>query len=367
MTRHVVVNAIHAKSGGGVVFFNHIIPLLAQDPELQLTVVAHEDYVDRLQIPEQVKVHAVNYEDGFLKTLIWEQFKLPKLVKNLGGVVTFNLANYGPLLAPKPVMYVTNNPEVRHFVHTRTEKLYWHALIWMTRLSLLFSPKSLCNGAYMKDVYAGGAFSFLREKLVRATTAVDIKVSSSPNKKAHQIVAVGDLYAHKDYPCLIHAFAQVKESIPDAELVIVGREVHVETVKKVKFLIANYGLESSVKLTGPLPHEEVQQLLAESAVYASPSNAEAFSLTLLEAMVLGTASVVKNHAFQKEVAGETGAEYVPIHQSPVHQARAFAEALLNVIQNDTHRSRLVEEGQRQAGGISWQKSANVIAKVLKRV
>lgn len=367
MAKKIAINALHTKTGGGLVFFNHIVPLLAQDSELELTAIAHKDYADRLNVPNGVKLHVVDFEGGFFKTLVWEQFKLPALIRSLGCDATFNLANYCALFAPKNVLFVTNNPEVRHYTKSKGQKVYWHALIWMTRLSLAVCAKAISNGNYMKQVYASGFFKPLQKKMVKATTACDYELHGKVEKKPNQLIAIGDFYRHKNYPVLLQALDMVRKDVEDVHLLVVGRPVDGHVDAQVQCLMEDLELSKNVTFLGALPHAETQQHLAESEIYVSPSDAEAFSLTLLEAMTVGTASVVKDHDFQKEVAQEVGAEYVAHHPNHDVQAERLAGAILDVLQNDVHRGRLVEEGLKLSKETSWASSAQIIANVLRSV
>lgn len=363
--KHIVINALHTKTGGGLIFLNHILPLMAKDADLKLTVVAHEKYADVLNIPKNVALEKVNFETGFLKMLLWEQFKLPALVRKLGGEITFNIANYCPLFAPKPVVFVTNNPEVRHYTSNLKSKMYWHALIWMTRFSLLASPLSFSNGDYMKKVYANGMWSFLQKKMIKATTACDVIFDKSIQKKKGQIVAIGDFYVHKNYDLLIKAFAGVITKRTDAKLIIIGREVNADVYENVRYLIALLKLEPFVEIKGFVKHEAAVHILAESEVYVSPSDAEAFSLTLLEAMTVGTASVVKNHNFQYEVSGDKSAEYVEVVTDKKEQIKLLTKGILKILDNTKKRDSIVKSGFEMSIGYSWQKTADTICKNLK--
>ena len=39
----VLINGIHAKSGGGITYLQNILPLLAEDPDLELHLFLHPD------------------------------------------------------------------------------------------------------------------------------------------------------------------------------------------------------------------------------------------------------------------------------------------------------------------------------------
>lgn len=362
--KHIFINAIHSKTGGGIIFLNHILPYLSKQESFEITVVATKGYEDRIELPKGVHLMAIETPKSLLKMLLWEQINIPKIAKNLHADITFNLANYSPLFAPNNVIYITNNPEVRHFVPFK-EKLYWYALIWMTRLSLIFCAKAFSNGYYIQTCYASGIWSFLKKKITVATTACD-KINVSKNiKKKHNILAIGDYYPQKDYLLLIKAFAKVAKKDKEVNLNIIGRPIHQSIEDKINHVIKMENLESRVHLLGAMPSADTKKMLAESRLYVNTSHAETFSLTLLEAMTLGTASIVKNHQFHHEVAGDNGAYYVPVsHQSALNE-KLWTDAITKLLIDDTLRHKIETEASQKAAHISWENSANIIIKHLK--
>ena len=97
----VLVNGIHAKSGGGVTYLRNIIPLLAEDPGLELHLFLHRDQFQLFGVlDERIRLHLLDFPNGFFSNLIWEQVVLPILARSMSVDVTLSPANYGPLFAP---------------------------------------------------------------------------------------------------------------------------------------------------------------------------------------------------------------------------------------------------------------------------
>ncbi|MAI08525.1 MAG: hypothetical protein CMF61_06160 [Magnetococcales bacterium] len=363
--KHILINAIHCKTGGGLVTLNHVIPYLAKDESFKVTVIANKGYEERISMPENVNLQVVNVPESFLKMIWWEQVNIPKIARKLRADITFNFANYAPLMSPNNVLYITNNPEVRHYVPFN-EKLYWYALIGMTTLSLFFSKVGFTNGRYIQGCYAMWPFSFLKKKMVVATTACDVLKGCNP-KKEYQILAVGDFYPHKNYPLLLKAFSRVLNDLPDLKLNIIGRPVRVDIADEMKSLIKKLKLEGNVQLLGAKPLNETKELMANSLVYVNPSDAETFSLTLLEAMTLGTASIVKNYDFQKEVSGESGAFYVPASNQEHLNVKLWSEAIVSLVQDENKRTMIEQNAMENVRDISWEKMATTIVTQLKNI
>lgn len=362
--RHVVVNAIHVKSGGGLVFFHKIMPLLVKDKSFKVSVVAHKNQIKSLNLPRAVTVVPVDYDERFISMLLWEQLALPKLVRSIGGEVTFNLASFAPLMAPKPVVYISNNPNVRHYARSFAEKVYWYALVFMARLSVLVSPLSISNGEYVKSQYFGGVWKFLAHKVIDVHTASDVSLKKMPKKVEGKIVAVGDFYKQKDYITLLKAFKRLLAKHEGIELHVIGRPIDKEVEKDVSGYIQMHDLSPYVKLRGGLPHDETLKEVASAELYVSTSDAESYSLTLLEAMQVGTAAVVKGHGFQKEV-GLDLVRYSLVSDNKMLEVESFAKQMSQVlsVKNDD----MVLKAQKQASSYTWKDTASRVLSVLKQV
>ena len=134
----ILINALHARTGGGVTYLRNMLPLLANDPMLDVHLCAHEDQQDIL--PKEisnVRYHFMDFQRGFWKVLIREQLELPRLARKLKADITFSPANYGPIFAPNTVVMLRNAVSVG-FVERRPIKLaYWALLFVATLVSLV--------------------------------------------------------------------------------------------------------------------------------------------------------------------------------------------------------------------------------------
>ena len=152
----VLVNGIHAKSGGGVTYLRNIMPLLAEDDDLELHLFLHRDQFALFGvIDERIRVHLLDFSNGFFTNLIWEQLVLPLLAKSMSVDVTVSPANYGPLMAPRQIIMLRNSLAVVGRETRIIKRLYWFGLALMTGLSLL-----TCRRAIAVSDYARSALTF---------------------------------------------------------------------------------------------------------------------------------------------------------------------------------------------------------------
>ena len=93
------------------------------------------------------------------------------------------------------------------------------------------------------------------------------------------IGSVGRLSPEKDYPTLIHAFAQVRKQDESARLIIAGDGPEHTALRS---LVESLALQNSIRLLGS--RDDVKDLLATFDLFALSSVTEGTSVALLEAM-----------------------------------------------------------------------------------
>lgn len=118
-----------------------------------------------------------------------------------------------------------------------------------------------------------------RKSPERTAAARDI-LGISP--RAEVVVTVGRQEYQKGHRYLIEAFTTVVASLPDARLLIAGREGH--SSDALKRLIEELGLESVVMLLGH--RSDVPEMLAASDLFVFPSLYEGLGGALIEALAL---------------------------------------------------------------------------------
>lgn len=141
------------------------------------------------------------------------------------------------------------------------------------------------------------------------------------------VAFAGRLVREKGADVLIRAFAKVVTRISNARLLLAGEGLEGERLKK---LIADLKLSSSISMLGHLPRPEMERRFATAWVQAVPSCwEEPFANVALEAMMRGTAVVASDAGGLPEIVhhGRTG------FLVPPGDADALAEALLHLLQD----------------------------------
>jgi glycosyltransferase involved in cell wall biosynthesis len=152
------------------------------------------------------------------------------------------------------------------------------------------------------------------------------------------VVAVTRLHPQKDLTTLVAAWAQVVDSVPDAQLVVVGEG---PARPEVESAVAAAGLTASVQLIGSRPRAADELAAADVAVLTSVW--EAIPIVLAEALLLGVPVVSTDVGMASDLMGDgTGGRVVP-----VGDADAVAGGLVALLE-DPDRAQVGLAGQARA-------------------
>lgn len=357
----ILINALHAKSGGGVTHLRAILPYLVDDPRLEIHLVFHPNQISGLQpIPPGVHVHdmeLLRVPDSYLRILWWEQFSLPLLARRIGAQVTFSPANFGPLCAPRPVIMLRNALAVGKRDWRPRRWVYWSVLTLMTVASLLRAKRAIAVSDYARRALS---FGLARQKIFVVPHGVDPAYSPPPDgaKRGKFLLAVGDIYVQKNYLMLVEALAIARRTHPDLTLKIAGANVGDEYPGQVMDAISRHGLEDAIELLGSIDRDRLVDLYRSCAMLVFPSTAETFGHPLVEAMACGAPIASSDRAAMPEILGDAGLYFDPTDPADM------AAAIDKLITDPELAARLGKAARERSKLYSWEKAAKDTADIL---
>jgi glycosyltransferase involved in cell wall biosynthesis len=122
--------------------------------------------------------------------------------------------------------------------------------------------------------------------------------TADTKEKDIDILAAGSLIPLKQYEIFLEIVAETKKQIPNVKAMLIGNGP--EKVR-LQNLIVKLGLQSTVILTGELPHTEVMYLMQRAKLFLHPSSYEGFSGVCLEALAAGTRVISFCKAMNQEI------------------------------------------------------------------
>jgi glycosyltransferase involved in cell wall biosynthesis len=346
----VLVNAIHAKAGGGVTYLNHLLPELARRG-IVLHLLIHP--AQRAKLAPAVAcavLHEAAMPTGFLSLLAWEQVHVPRWFRRLGCDVLLSPANYGPLRVRRQVLVLHTALGVARFERRLGMRLYWLGLALMTHLSL-----RVAKGAIAVSRFVAESIGANRAEIV--SYGVAGFAPDGATQREDFLLAVGDLYPQKNYHALIEALSR----LPARRLVIAGEAIDAQYARRLQALVAAQRLGERVTFLGRVGADKLADLYRRCAVFVFPSLVESFGMPLLEAMASGAPIACAKAAAMPEVAGEAALYFDP------KQPYEIAATLNRLLDAPGLAASLGKKAAERARSFTWEAAAASTEAVLRRV
>jgi glycosyltransferase involved in cell wall biosynthesis len=163
------------------------------------------------------------------------------------------------------------------------------------------------------------------------------------------VLNVGAKKVHKNQMRLVQALPRIRETVPDARLVLAGAATPHELELRAE--ADRLGVGGAVAFPGYVSDPDLEGLYAAATSFAFPSLNEGFGLPLLEAMGRELPVVTSSVSSLPEVAGDAALLVDP------KSVEEIADAISRVLSDGQLRERLVAAGRRRLELFSWSRTA----------
>jgi glycosyltransferase involved in cell wall biosynthesis len=326
----VLVDALAARTGGGLTYLRSVLPRAADaDPELELVVVvAGSETVSLVRNGTVVEVVGAK---NVARRLLWEQTRLDSVARDVEADVIFSPSEVAPLRSSTPVVLGFQNPNLFEPRLERDVRQY-------ARLRLLRVAADLSTRRADALVFVSEPFRRRVEPRLPSTSAprrtvtVGIDPSFGPEGGAGRfdtfrpyLLSVSDVYRYKSLPIAVDAYAQLAQDQRDLHLVLAGRVVNRAASRQIDERIRAHRLGDRVIRLDAVPFDEMPQLYRGASCFIFPSVLESLGLPPLEALACGVPVVAARASVIPELLGDAASYFAP---GDAHDAaRRVVEAL----------------------------------------
>ena len=349
-----------SRNGGLGRYVQELVTHLASlDDEHIYVLFLKKENIGLLDLPEDrfEKVLADIHWYGFA-----EQTAFPKIIKK-AKVDLMHFPHWNvPLFYNKPFVVTIHDLLLLHYPTRRASTLgplkYWFKQ---------FAYKCVLNHAAEKarhilvptQFVASDVQNTLGVPAKKVSVTYEAPMSADKSEKDESILQrfditkpyvlyVGVAYPHKNLEGLVKTWQRVEEKTDEYQLVLVGKKNYFyERLLETD----TYNSCENIVYTDYVDDETLGSLYAGARAYAFPSLHEGFGLPPLEAMSRGIPVVSSNHTCLPEVLGDAALFIDPENH---HQ---FADALLQVLEDDDIRHELMQNAKKQLSLFSWNRLA----------
>lgn len=330
--RLVLVNGIHSKSGGGKVYLEQVVPrLCALGDGVAYAVIARPDQRALLE-KRGCETIVVRAPSGAMGSFLWDQTVLPWMAARRRADLVFNLASYGPwVLGRRSMIILRSTSEAGASSSGLFLKLYWPIFDMATRISIRTSGGGQVVSESFRDRIVE-RFRVPAASLDVVPHGVGPQFAPDPEPGEDErlpprpyVIAVSDLYPHKNLTTVLDAFARVAASRRDLRLVLAGRPLDSGVSGALRRRSASPDLADRVVFLDWVAPRDLPALYRGASAAIFLSLAETFGIPQVEAMACGTPLIASDLPFARDVSGSAALLVPP------RDAEAVARALAKVL------------------------------------
>jgi glycosyltransferase involved in cell wall biosynthesis len=351
----VNLSLLFDKPTGIATYAANVFPYLKS---LDSTLLVSHNYPEYKCYPVPANLTPAQGTKGHLRRLLWTQFRLPKIYRQLRSRLIFS---------PVPEMSLYSKCRSVVMVHDLIPLRFPNPRSPLTLYFRYYFPEVLrqaehiiCNSkATAEDLT--NFFGIDAAKITPIPLAYDashFRPQNIPPSSIPYFLYIGRHDPYKNLHRLIAAFARMSKC-RDCQLWIAGSPDSRYT-PKLQEQVKELGLIDRVKFLDYVPYDRLPIVISQAISLVFPTLWEGFGIPVLEAMGCGTPVITSNLSSLPEVSGDAAILVDPYNIAAISQA-------MKAIANDSNlRFHLSNLSLQQASKFSWAKTGAKTVDVLSR-
>ncbi|WP_204139661.1 glycosyltransferase family 1 protein [Halomicronema sp. CCY15110] len=335
----------------------NLLPYLAQlQPDYLATTAS--GLADYHPVPDQMT--AEYGMSGHLRRLLWTQFRLPSIYRQLTArspapSLLFSPITEAPLFTRCRCVVMVHDLIPLRFPVSRAQT--WLHRYYVPQV-VQMAEHILCNSeATAKDLTE--FYGVSPQKITPIALAHDAQHFQLLGlERRNYFLLLGRQTPYKNGAIALQAFAQIPH-YRDYELWIAGPEDPRYT-PDLKRQADELGITSQVKFLNYVSYDQLPGLLNQALALIFPSLWEGFGLPVLEALACGTPVIASDRASLPEVTGDAALLVNPT------DAGAIAHYMHRLTRDPDLVKQLSAAGCDRAAQFSWQRTGEATVEVLQR-
>ncbi len=214
------------------------------------------------------------------------------------------------------------------------------------------------NPKKVTHIHNAVADDFLRQTFSQSDLEAIRQKYALPQKF---ILYLGTLQPRKNLPVLIEAYAKIKKQLPGVRLVLAGGKSH-NYDPKIDAVVQDCKLDKDeVIFPGFIAEEDKKAVMLLATIFCFPSLYEGFGIPILEAFSAKLPCVVSEILPHQEVAGDAALYFMP------NNCDELAQKLLEIVQKDGIKERLLSQEAERLKLFSWAKTAKKVLNIFEKL
>lgn len=347
---------------------NYITNLFPYLQKLQPTLLTSQNYdgFECYSIPGNMTPKQGS--KGHLRRLLWTQFKLPKIYRQLNSQLLFSPQPEAPIFSKNRYIIHVHDIIPLRFPNPRSPltnyfRYYLPQVLNQAEHIICNSQATAADVQKYYNIPAHKITSILLAHNPQHFFPCPDKTSCTPN----YFLYLGRQDPYKNLSNLINAFAELinnssivtNSELKQYQLWFAG-PYDKRFTPTLQAQIQELGITNQVKFLNYVQYDELPKIISNAIALVFPSLWEGFGFPVLEAMACATPVITSNLSSLPEVTGEAAILIDPYNQSEISNA-------MGQIATDTNlRQKLCQQSLQRSQQFSWEKTAQQTIEVLSR-
>ena len=377
---HLFINSLAASAGGGLTYIRNVIPRLAVEPGVEVTVAVSGNL--QQEFSSFPNVRFLNLQMSAPRRFLLEQSELPKLIRQHRCDVLLSAGNFAIRKSPVPQILLSRNSVYTSddFYRDLLERREYRT--WLdTRIRGVLAKKSIQwsdatvapSEAFAEDLrrWTGKPICAIHHGFDRdaftqdgSPLSPDVETKVRGGEGALTLLFVSHYNYYRNFETLLRALPILQKKLLKRPLrllltcrLVEGTNPGAYHPERAARLVETLGIRDVVIELGSVPYQSLHHLYRRADIYVTPAYTETFAHPLVEAMSSGLPVVASDIPVHREICGQA-AKYFP-RFSP----DALAERVIEVANSTEISTTLAREGERRSQEFSWKKHVEAILRL----
>jgi glycosyltransferase involved in cell wall biosynthesis len=199
-----------------------------------------------------------------------------------------------------------------------------------------------------------------KEKLVIIPNGIDVLLFKKSHVRKHIVVFSGVMYYHRGLDVLLDAIPSVLEYVKDAKFILLGDG---QEMPKLKKIVSETGIESSVEFKGWIDREEIPSHLGEASIGIGPLKlttvtSQALPIKVLEYMASSLPIIAKRGTLPEDVLQDGKNGYF------IDESKDLSGRIVELLKNPELVNNMGKASFDMVQKFSWE---NIVKSILEIV
>ena len=351
----VNLSILLAQPTGISIYAKNVVPYLKS---LNPTLLTAQNFQEFECYPVPDNLTPAQGTKGHFDRLLWTQFQLPSIYKELNSQLLFSPQPEAPLFSKCRFVVMVHDFIPLRFPRRFSPLIPYHRY---------YIPQVVAQAQHVICNSQATADDIINFCHVPASKITPIPLAHDANHFRHfgedavhpdYYLYIGRHDPHKNLHRLITAFYALPDN-DDCELWLAGPQDKRYT-PILQAQVEELGISDRVKFLNYVPYSILPSIINGAIALVFPSLWEGFGFPVLEAMACGTPVITSNLSSLPEVAGDAAILVNPYHPEEI------TEAMQLMITDFQLRDRLSTQGLSRANQFSWERTGLATCEILSR-